>query len=96
MEIGFKGGLENVLGRQTLQSMILVTRTGYKWASWEREPSRATMANCFLFGTTRKKGGFCYMLVETNTFPGWPEAFPLQSQRSSRGIVAGDYSKVWG
>ncbi|SFW06522.1 Uncharacterised protein [Chlamydia abortus] len=36
------------------------------------------------------------MLVETNTFPGWPEAFPLQSQRSSRGIVAGDYSKVWG
>ena len=29
----------------TLQSTILVPGTGYKWAYWEREPSRATVTN---------------------------------------------------
>ena len=43
MEIGSKRGEENVLDKQTLQSTILVPAKGYKWAYWEREPSRATV-----------------------------------------------------
>jgi len=84
MEIGFKGGLENVLGKQTLQSMILVPGTGYSGPlGKENLPGQQWQID---FLELPRKGGYHCMLILTNTFSGWPEVFPCRT--NNKGFVA--------
>ena len=55
---------------------ILVPGNGFKWAYWEREPSRATVK-------PPRKGQDRWMLAVTDTFWGWPEVFPWRTPKAA-------------